>query len=203
MKINKLTLWMFAAILLCGFTFSSCKNNTKQAPQEEPVVEEETQPVEVAKPQTELTAINEYLVSQIGPMFAPAEVCIPCGDIIATDDSDSSDIRVWGDFWVFNCDIAGDTLKTVSGGSHPGLMHVSKDGNIYKVTDFEQVEDGAGNMESAQRIFGEHFDVFWKVNSDAEGREATRRNAIADYVSENNLQVTCYQDYGWDAVSLK
>ena len=47
---------------------------------------------------------------------------------VEVDESDSADVRVWGDFWVFNYNISGDTLKTVSGGDHPGLFHLVKTG---------------------------------------------------------------------------
>ena len=152
---------------------------------------------------TELAAINCYLTNEIGMNYAQGQVCIPCGTIIATDKSNPDDILVWGDFWVFHYNIEGDVLKTVSGGSHPGLMHVRKNGDRYDVISFEQTEDGAGNLRSAKRIFGDHFEDFWKVNSDEQVREAERKATTAKYVREHDLPVTCYQDYGWPAVKLQ
>jgi hypothetical protein len=109
---------------------------------------------------------------------------------------------MWGDFWVFNYDVAGDTLKTVSGGNHPGLMHLKKTDKGFEVTGFDAVEDGAGNMESAKRIFGDNFDAFWELNSNQEKREDVRLHFIADYVKKHNLTVKMVQDYGWPAVAL-
>lgn len=152
---------------------------------------------------SDIAAIKYYLTTEIGSNYAPGEVCIPCGTVIATDQSNPDDILVWGDFWVFNYNIAGDTLKMVSGGSHPGLMHVRKSGDRYDVTAFEQTEDGSGNIRSAKRIFGEYFEAFWKINSDKESREAERKAATAEYVRVYNLPVTCYQDYGWPAVKFE
>ena len=45
-------------------------------------------------------------------------------------------------------------METVSGGNHPGLMHIKQTGNDFEVTTFDAVEDGADNMSSAMKIFG-------------------------------------------------
>ncbi len=58
-----------------------------------------------------LPALNQYLVDSIGSQYAPGEVCIPCPTIVACDNADSdSAMLVYGDFWVYNFNIAGDTL---------------------------------------------------------------------------------------------
>ena len=198
MKRHYAILWMLAALLLCGATtFTSCKSKTNEVPVEEQV----TDTVAI---QTELTAIEQYLVDSIRVNYLEAELCIPCGTIIATDTIGNGDeFRVWGDYWVFNYNLVGDTLKLVSGGSHAGLMNLKKTDNGYEVLSFEQVEDGAGHEASAKRIFGEHFEAFWKINSDADAREAERERAIAKYVSEHQLSAKYYQDYGWPAVKIE
>lgn len=200
MKHSKL--WMLAAILICGASLVSCgNNNTKEQPKETQV---EPVQVETVVSDAELcgAAVNDYLVNMIGKNYAEAEYCIPCPFVVSTDDGNKDDVLVWGDFWVFNYDIAGDTLKTVSGGSHPGLMHLKKTENGFEVTGFDSVEDGAGNMESAKKIFGDNFDAFWEINSNAEKREDMRLHFIADYVKEHNLPVKLLQDFGWPAVEL-
>ena len=122
--------------------------------------------------------------------------------IVGTDDGNKDDILVWGDFWVFNYNLSGDTLKTVSGGDHPGLMHLKKVGNEYEISNFEVVEDGAGNLESAKRIFGDKYDSFQEVNGLVEKREDMRLRFTADYVKKHGLSATMLQDYGWPAVAL-
>ena len=192
-------MWMMAAILICGVSLVGCGNKkAKEVTKEEPVK------VEQVVPDTELcnAAVNDYLVNVIGKNYAEAEYCIPSPFIISTDEGNKDDVLIWGDFWVFNYDIAGDTLKTVSGGNHPGLMHLKKTDKGFEVTNFEVVEDGEGNMESAKRIFGDKFDAFWEVNSNQEKRESIRLQFIADYVKKNNLPVKMVQDYGWPAVAL-
>ena len=195
-------LLMLAAILICGVSLVSCGNRkAKEQPKE---AQEETVQVEKVVSDAELcnAAVEDYLVNVIGKNYAEAEYCIPCPIVISTDDGNKDDVLVWGDFWVFNYDQSGDTLKTVSGGDHPGLMHLKKTDNGFEVTIFEAVEDGAGNMESAKRIFGDSFEAFWELNSNQEKREDIRLHFIADYVNKHNLPVKMVQDYGWPAVVL-
>ena len=202
MKHSK-NLWMLAAILICGVCLVSCGNkNAKEQTREQ--AKEELAKTEQVVPDAELcnAAVYDYLVNVIGKNYAEAEYCIPSPFVISMNDSNKNDVLVWGDFWVFNYDLVGDTLKTVSGGSHPGLMHLKKADKGFEVTNFEVVEDGAGNMESAKRIFGDNFDAFWEVNSNQEKREDIRRHFIADYVKEHNIPAKMVQDYGWPAVEL-
>ncbi len=196
------TLWMLVAILISGVSMVGCGN--KNAKEQAKEVQEETIQAEKVVSDAELcnAAIEDYLVNVIGKNYAEAEHCIPSPFIVNTDDSNKDDVLVWGDFWVFNYDIVGDTLKTVSGGDHPGLMHLKKTDKGFEVTGFDAVEDGAGNMESAKRIFGDHYEAFHEVNSNQEKRESIRLQFIADYVKEHNLPVKMVQDYGWPAVEL-
>ena len=122
--------------------------------------------------------------------------------LVATEDDSDDEARIWGDFWVFNYNLVGDTLKTVSGGNHSGCMYLAKDGDKLRVTRFEQTEDGAGNEESAKRIFGSHYDIYQGMHSNEDVREAVRQEQLRQYIQANDLQATCYQDYGWDAVKL-
>lgn len=195
-------LWMLAAILICGTCLFGCGNKDAQKQAKES--QEETVQVKEFVPDAELCniAVDDYLVNVIGKNYAEAEVCIPCPIVINIDFGNKDDVLAWGDFWVFNYDIVGDTLKTKSGGSHPGLMHLRKTENGFEVIGFDAVEDGAGNMESAKKIFGENFDAFLGINSDQEKRENIRLRFIADYVKKHNLPVTMMQDYGWPAVAL-
>ena len=158
---KKTTLWMLAAILFCGVSMVSCGNkNAKEEAKEPTQVEQVVSDAELCK-----AAVNDYLVNVIGKNYAEAEYSIPSPFVISTNEGNKDDVLIWGDFWVFNYDISGDTLKTVSGGSHPGLMHLKKTDNGFEVTNFEVVEDGEGNLESAKRIFGDNYDAFWEVNS--------------------------------------
>ena len=147
--------------------------------------------------------IDRYVVEEIGSDYAEGQVGIPCNIIIEIDESDDNDIKVWGDFWYFNYDIDGDTLMNVAGGDHPGLMHLKKTGESYQVTSMDRVADGSDYEKSAREIFGdERYIVFSMVHSMDDLRETFRGHVIADYVFTNDLEVTKYQDYGWDPVDI-
>lgn len=144
-------------------------------------------------------ALNGYLAETIGSQYAPGELCIPCPTVVASVPQDDGNLRMLGDFWVFNYNVVGDTLKTVSGGSHPGAMILKKTDKGYEVISFEQVEDGSNNLASAKRIFGDMYEAFHSINSDEETREQVRSLFIAKYVKDNKLPVKFYQDFGWPA----
>ena len=165
----------FAAICCASVSLSSCnaKSNNPQ-----PAEKDSTSVVKTeAEPETYMTAVDRFLVEKKGSQYYKGEdslevVCIPCGTVVAADENDSTDIKVWGNFEVYNYLQSGDTLKTVSGGSHPGLMHVKKSNGHFEVTSFEAVEDGV------------------------------RKAAIAGYAKKNGITATMYQDYGWDPVKF-
>ena len=197
---KQMKLWMLAAILFCGLgCLTSCNGNanTDKAGEDTATVEADkgADPV--------LLAIDKYLVDTIGSQYAPGEMCIPVIAMTCSDGMKADSVFMWGDFWVFNYKVVGDTLKTVSGGNHAGKMLLKKNENgEFRVVSFEQVEDGAGNLSSAQRIFGEYYDTFHAANSDEAYREKARAASIADYVKEHKLPVKYYQDYGWPAQEI-
>lgn len=145
-------------------------------------------------------ACYEYMVETVAKQYDAADVSIPNVNIVNVDYTPEDEILAAGDFWVFNYNIDGDTLKCVSGGNYPGVMHISKDG--YKVTEFEEVTDGEDFEVSAKALFGDDYDAFMDVYSDDTAREENRKFTIKDYVSYNGLEITKYQDEGWDPVEL-
>ena len=195
---NKMKLWMVAAILFSGVVgVTSCINKTRIEKEVESAARDMVKQAEAFT-----SVINNYLVDSIGSHYTPGEVCIPVV-LYQIDEVHNDSILVWGDYWVFNYNVVGDTLKCVSGGNHPGkmLMCVNEEGND-QVLSFEQVEDGHGNLESAKRIFGKYYDAFHNANSDEAYREKVRASTIADYVKEHKLPVKYYQDYGWPAKEI-
>jgi hypothetical protein len=147
-------------------------------------------------------AVERYLTERIAGYYAKGEYSVPVYQEVAVDASDSTDIRIWGDFWVYNYKQEGDTLKCVSGGSHPGLMHVCQMGENFYVSNFEQVEDGSRFLPSAKRIFGEYFETFQIHHSDSDEHESLRHDVLRAFVRDHKLSATKYQDYGWPAKDL-
>ena len=143
-------------------------------------------------------AISDYLLREVAPYYLQGELCVPSLMMVRETDS-----CVWGDFWVFWYNIAGDTLKTVSGGSHPGKMTLTYANNQPQVIDFEHVEDGSRFMPTAQRIFSDYLDIFMYMHSNESVREAVRREQLSEYVQQNGLNFHYYQDFGWEANELE
>ena len=180
------------------------------------------------KEQALRNAICDYLIREIGSQYAQGELCIPTLLIVSEDSlpsneacaqssnsacaqssnsacaqtSNSETLSVYGDFWIFWYNIAGDTLKTVSGGNHSGRMTVAMQDNRPVVTAFEQTVDGAGFTASAKRIFGNHYDIYRDMHANENVREAVRQEQLGEYIRRHNLPVHYYQDYGWPAVQL-
>ena len=193
----KKTLFAFATLLI----MAACNNKPTTAPATD-VNEASNEEVSKEQENTYLSAIDRYLVEEIGKHYAQGEHCVPIHNVVAIDESNAEDILVWGDFWVFNYNQVGDTLKCMSGGNHPGLMHVRQTDNGFEVNSFDQVEDGSNNLPSAKRIFGDKYEAFQAINSNKEDREKLRAEGLATYVKKQGLSATTYEDYGWPAKQL-
>ncbi len=156
-------------------------------------------------PELFYSVVYRYVVDTFGNNYDATDVCIPSVSEIYLDESDRSDIKLYGDFWIFNYNLDGDTLVTQSGGDYPGVMHLktlddSPEG--YEVTSFDLVADGSDFDKTAKEYFGEHYDAFMKIYSDQDAKEEVRAQIISNYVAANELSITQYQDSGWDPVKL-
>ena len=191
-------LWMTAAILFCGtIGLVSCHNDKSNSNERLAEIADEIRQGDCEY------VIGKYLTDSVAPHYTPGEVSIPCIQVVEFDDSNPDSVLVWGDFWVFNYNVAGDTLKMVSGGAHPGKITIQhSEGVGYVVTGFDRVGDGSEFQPSAKRIFGDKFDAFQTINSNDVKREEARAAQIADYVKANKLPVKYYQDYGWPAKEI-
>lgn len=154
------------------------------------------------KKDTPIAAIERYVADTFGTQYSQGEYCIPYSHVLAVDDSHPEEILVWGDFWVENFNLEGETLKSISGGSHPGLMHVAKMDDTYQVKSFDAVGDGSDFAPTAKAIFGERYDAFIALQSNDQAKKATREEAIAAYVSSHQISAKYYQDFGWDAQEI-
>lgn len=192
------SLLAFATLL----TMAACNNKTATNAESEEIDEVS---LEVMNEQNTdyYQAVKRYLVSEIGKDYAQAEYCVPFYSQVAIDESNPEDIKFWGNFWVNNYNQVGDTLKCVSGGNHPGLMHIRKTDKGFEVTAFDQVADGSDNLPSARKIFGDKYEAFQKQSSDDGWREQIIIDQLADYATEHNLTATMYQDFGWPAKRFK
>ena len=153
-------------------------------------------------PELFYSVLYQYVIDNLANAYSDTEVSIPCPVILTIDESNKDDIKVYGDFWVFNYYLDGDIMKNTSGGSYPGCIHVKSSADGYEVTGMDMVEDGNQYIPTAKKIFGNYYEDFMKLEEDLDGREATRAQIIANYVAANGLNVAAYQDMGWDPVLL-
>ena len=200
----------------CGQKKAASPETPSDAPEETPIEWEVDEDIEADADESEPAgaaygyagddpielAVYKHLVEEVSKNYNAADACIPTVQIVSVDDSDPDEVTVSGDFWIDNYNIEGDTLACVSGGNYPGVMHLAKDGDGYTVTSFDVVADGSDFEASAKELFGDSYDDFMAVYSDDEARAELRKATVSDYVSMNGLEVTQYQDYGWDPGEL-
>ena len=196
----KKVLFVFVAMIALA-ACNGKQTNTVSDTQATDTIVAETQAIE--QETNYFPAIDRYLVDEFGKQYAEGKHCVPMHNIVAVDERNAEDILVWGDFWVFNYNQVGDTLKCVSGGSHPGLMHIQQTEKGFEVISFDQVEDGSRFLPTAKKIFGDKYDAFQSINSDEKKREMLRAEGLSKYVKEQGLSATMYQDYGWPAKKLQ
>lgn len=144
----------------------------------------------------------EYLAKEMGKNYDKADACIPWVYLVGNEVDANGDVTVYGDFWIDNFNVKGDTLENVSGGNYAGVMHMKKTGNTYTVSKFDMVEDGENYTNSAKKLFGEYYEAWSKFTNDDAAKQKVRTEAIANYAKENGLKVVKYQDYGWAPVDI-
>ena len=197
---KKLVIFAFAVLVMAACTDKKEKVLEQSNEQSQNISDDKQD--SISQEQAVRDAMGEYLVNEIGKHYQQGEVCVPTLMIVATEESDSTKAQVWCDCWIDWYRVAGDTLKTVSGGNHSGCMTLQlKDGKPV-VTAFEQTLDGNRYLPSAKRIFGKHYDVYEGMHSKQDVREAARKEQLREYVLRHKLNIRYYQDYGWDAVEL-
>ena len=88
---NKMKLWMLAAVLLCGAgSITSCHNSDNSNEQIAEIADE-------CRPGDCEDAIRMYLTDSIAPQYAPGEVAIPCIQVVELDDSNPDSVLVWAE----------------------------------------------------------------------------------------------------------
>ena len=69
--------------------------------------------------------------------------------------------------------------------------------------DIALVGDGSDFNPTAKAIFGDRFDAFMALYSNDDAKKAARAKSILDYAEAHGLDISCFQDFGWPAVSIK
>jgi len=160
-----------------------------------------------------LACVCDYIADELAPMYSASDVLIPVPVIFGVDDTDEDHVKVYGDFWLFWYAQQDDsTLLCEAGGQNPGVLWLVRDGDGYAVEMFDRVTDGDGLEEDIHRICSEAgdfgvYDLEGLFLGSAVDKEALWKYALAvtlsRYVEDSGLNLTAYQDYGWDPVAIE
>ena len=154
-------------------------------------------------PEAFYSVVYDYVVNELSEGYEPGDVAIPNIVILAEDDSDKEDIKVYGQFYISQYKLEGeDTLVEVSGGENPGCMHLkfTDDAAGYAVTEFETVADGENYADKLKEILGDHYADFEAITP--EMLEENQLQIISNYVAANNLAITKVKGSGWGPKDL-
>lgn len=147
-------------------------------------------------------AAYDYLAFEAQKDYDPAHVMIPYVNVVDVDETDASDVLIYGDYWLWEFEKQEDTLVAVSGGHRAGIIHAERfgegEGAIYSAKSMEE----ALTDEDEKNLFGDHYDQYAVVSSDQDARDSKLAQIIKDYVTTNQLEVTKYQLSGEDVKEL-
>ncbi|MBR1844799.1 MAG: hypothetical protein IJ790_03640 [Lachnospiraceae bacterium] len=152
-----------------------------------------------------LPAITENMLKDAKQMYdTDGIIQIPTPYIVETDDSDKSDIKVYGDFWTFGYKLEGTIFYMDNGGSMPGCYHLALDdnGNVTFLSR-EIAEDGSRYEPSLLAICGGNRELYNKItNRDDIVLDTLRLYYANMYANTNGIKFSGIKDYGWPVILL-
>lgn len=136
----------------------------------------------------------------------PGCVTIPCPIIHRTEMIDETHAKVYGSFWILNYVKKDTILENISGGEYPVIAALEKTDGEWRMTAMEEAGDGDDYAEGIARFADGDKELedmyFAAADLMAEENQEIRTRFIKAYVEANELDITAYQDYGWDPVPL-
>lgn len=145
-------------------------------------------------------AISQFLIeNNLGEQEADLSTCTPV--VLKVDESDPSDVKVWGEFRLDQFLLQKTSLLSTAGGSHGGLAHLDTTGGSPVVTGIDFVEDGSDNGPSIDRIFGAEGlkEAYGEALEDI---DESRALALSYYINQNGIYITQFQDFGWAPIPI-
>lgn len=154
-------------------------------------------------------AIADYLAANERAkeyLTEPGYVTIPCPINHKTEMIDAAHAKVYGSFWILNYVRRGETLFNISGREYPAVIMLENADGRWQVTAMEEAGDGEDYVKDIERFADGDKELadqyFAGADLGAEANQAIRGQFIKAYVEANGLNITAYQDYGWDPVEL-
>lgn len=136
----------------------------------------------------------------------PGYVMIPAVYLHKTEKTDDAHVRVYGTFWIMNYVKRGTVLHCISGGEFPGILTLEKGEQGWKMTGLEEAGDGDDYAEDLKRFADGDEELLKKYQEAgdlaAPAQAEIRTRLIREYAESNGLNISAYQDYGWDPVPL-
>ena len=149
-----------------------------------------------------LEVITSQMVTEANKYFGgQGAVEIPTPYVVKIDDTDASDVKVYGNFYIYGYELYGTIFHMKNGGAFPGCYHLKIDGDEYTYIKHEIAEDGSNNYESLLKICGGDEELTKAVfNVANEEDDATRIKYVKMYRDANNLRISGIKDYGWPVI---
>lgn len=151
-----------------------------------------------------MRVICDYIVQhETTESNKPGSVVIPAPIIYDTVKTKNG-VKVFGNFWSFAYYRNGNVLENDSGGEKPACFHLKKVNGAYQVTKVDETGDGERYQKGIEEFCKGHPDIYQKYFDEGNQKmlEQIRKKLIKQYVSDNQLDIRYYHDYGWDPVEL-
>ncbi len=150
-----------------------------------------------------LDVISDHMIKSWEELFgdAGADVSIPFSIIAYVDDKDPQDILAYGTYNINGFDLYNTTLCSANGAWNAGIYHLkTNDDGSFTVTKAELPQTD----EESKQLFKGVPDLYDKI-SELMDKECNNKleEAIAEYVSLNNLYITQWQDNSKEPVAVK
>ena len=189
----KKTVLLFLTILaLCAAGFAAAKTLPAYA-------YTGSDPVEAAAAAFTADQGSNYLTEE-------NSVTIPAPIILKTEEIGDGQMKVYGNFWVFNYVPDGETLQCISGGEAPGVLTLVRDGEKWVPSSFEGVGDGEEYEKDILLICGDDKELadsyFAASDTSLKPFREARFKYLREYVTANKLKVKAIQDPGWEPENI-
>lgn len=159
------------------------------------------------------TAVVKYLQeTDLGYETPEGGILVPTPIILKTEvtaenNGEPVEANVYGNFWIFTYSLDGKALRTGPCGENPGVLKLAKQNGEWTVVSAEFVEDGDNYEENIRKFANgdkDLEDAYYLTTGSSEESVLPQyqRAVLVNYVNENNLDITAFQDYGQEPVDL-
>lgn len=160
-----------------------------------------------------LTAVVKYLQETDlgyeppeGGILVPTPIILKT-EVTAENNGEPVEVNAYGNFWIFTYALDGKTLRTGPCGENPGVLKLAKQNGEWAVVSAEYVESGDNYEENIRKFANgdkDLEDAYYLTTGSSEESVLPQyqRAVLVNYVNENNLDITAFQDYGQEPVDL-